>query len=87
MGRFATPELAAEAYDAVVGPLGQPVNFPAPGSSQAQAVKASHYVGVSLEAGGKWHAKAQVLRTRERELKEGGVFGKALKALLTAGVG
>jgi hypothetical protein len=56
-GPYDTEEDAARAYDALAGPLGRPVNFPAAGSSQAHAVKgakSSQYRGVS------WHSAAKL---------------------------
>lgn len=60
----------ARAYDAVVGPQGRPVNFPAPGSEQRQAVKGrthkpactSQYRGVSRSSHNaqKWLAQIRL---------------------------
>jgi hypothetical protein len=48
-GPFKTEAEAAQAYDAAAGPLGRPVNFPAPNSGQKKASKesASKFIGVS----------------------------------------
>ena len=56
-GPFDTEEEAARAYDALAGPQGKPVNFPAADSSQTQAVKgakSSQFRGVS------WHSASKL---------------------------
>lgn len=63
-GPYDTEEDAARAYDAMAGPLGRPVNFPAADSGQAHAVKgakSSQYRGVSWHSAAKlWYAGMRV---------------------------